>query len=68
MAAWPDEAPLFHLQLYGAGHVGRAMVQTAGTPCPVTVDWIDEREAEFPDRAQPAAHPAAVCGAGRGPR
>lgn len=47
LAAWPDEAPRFTLQLYGAGHVGRAIVLLlAGLPC--RVQWIDEREAEFP--------------------
>jgi xanthine dehydrogenase accessory factor len=45
--AWPAAAPRFHLQLYGAGHVGRAIVHLlAELPCQVT--WIDEREAEFP--------------------
>jgi xanthine dehydrogenase accessory factor len=40
-------APLFHLQLYGAGHVGRAIVRLLeGLSC--KVQWIDEREAEFP--------------------
>ncbi len=47
LAAWPDDAPLFHLQLYGAGHVGRAIARLLAT-LPVTVDWIDEREDEFP--------------------
>jgi len=52
LAAWPDEAPLFTLQLYGAGHVGRAIVQLlANLPC--AVDWIDEREAEFPAEPGP---------------
>jgi xanthine dehydrogenase accessory factor len=47
LAAWPDEAPLFRLQLYGAGHVGRAIAVLLQTlPCKVW--WIDEREAEFP--------------------
>ncbi len=47
LAAWPEAAPRFHLQLYGAGHVGRAIVQLlAGLPC--RVSWIDERESEFP--------------------
>jgi xanthine dehydrogenase accessory factor len=27
LARWPEEAPLFALQLYGAGHVGRAIVR-----------------------------------------
>jgi xanthine dehydrogenase accessory factor len=44
---WPESAPLFHLQLYGAGHVGRAIATLLAT-LDVSVDWIDEREAEFP--------------------
>ena len=55
--------PLFHLQLYGAGHVGRAIVQ-ALAPLPVHVTWIDEREDEFA-AAAPAvstqAHIQTVC-------
>lgn len=46
-AGWPDDAPRFFLQLYGAGHVGRAVVKLlAGLPCRVL--WVDERESEFP--------------------
>lgn len=56
LAAWPRPAPLFHLQLYGAGHVGRAIVQ-ALAPLPVRIDWIDEREDEF------ARHTAPIVGA-----
>lgn len=49
---WPGAAPRFTLQLYGAGHVGRAIVRLlAGIPC--RVQWIDERESEFPDQALP---------------
>ena len=47
LARWPSTAPLFHLQLYGAGHVGRA-IATLLTTLDINVDWIDEREAEFP--------------------
>jgi len=47
LARWPEPAPLFHLQLYGAGHVGRAIATLLAT-LDVDVDWIDEREAEFP--------------------
>lgn len=47
LAAWPAPAPLFHLQLYGAGHVGRAIATLLAT-LDVSVDWIDEREGEFP--------------------
>jgi xanthine dehydrogenase accessory factor len=43
---WPQPEPLFHLMLFGAGHVGRALVQ-ALAPLGCTVDWIDEREAQF---------------------
>jgi xanthine dehydrogenase accessory factor len=45
--AWPRSRPLFHLQLYGAGHVGRAIAR-ALAPLDVLIDWIDEREDEFP--------------------
>jgi xanthine dehydrogenase accessory factor len=58
-ATWPLDAPLFTLQLYGAGHVGRAIVQLlAGLPC--QVQWIDEREDEFPPGALPA-HIHKIC-------
>jgi xanthine dehydrogenase accessory factor len=47
LARWPETAPLFHLQLYGAGHVGRAIATLLAT-LDVQVDWVDEREHEFP--------------------
>ena len=47
LARWPLAAPLLHLQLYGAGHVGRAIATLLAT-LDVRVDWIDEREDEFP--------------------
>lgn len=47
LADWPAAAPRLHLQLYGAGHVGRAIARLLAT-LPVSVDWIDEREGEFP--------------------
>jgi xanthine dehydrogenase accessory factor len=49
LAAWPEPPPRFTLQLYGAGHVGRAIAR-ALAPLDVRVDWIDEREDEFPPR------------------
>jgi xanthine dehydrogenase accessory factor len=52
LAAWPDEPPLFTLQLYGAGHVGRAIVRLLAT-LPCQVQWIDERESEFPAEPGP---------------
>lgn len=51
-ARWPQPQPLFTLQLYGAGHVGRAIVRLLET-LPCTLQWIDERESEFP--AAPSA-------------
>jgi xanthine dehydrogenase accessory factor len=57
--AWGQPSPLFTLQLYGAGHVGRAIVRLlAGINC--RVQWIDERESEFPAEASPA-HIQRVC-------
>ncbi|MFD2450702.1 XdhC family protein [Ideonella paludis] len=47
LAAWASPPPRFRLQLYGAGHVGRAIVQACAT-LPCTVRWLDERDAEFP--------------------
>ena len=48
--ALPIPDPLFRLQLFGAGHVGRALVR-ALRPLPCHIDWIDEREQEFPPDA-----------------
>ena len=47
LARWPESTPLFHLQLHGAGHVGRA-IATALAALDVEVDWFDERDEEFP--------------------
>jgi xanthine dehydrogenase accessory factor len=59
VAAWPLSPPRFMLQLYGAGHVGRAVVKLlADIDC--RVQWIDEREVEFPPGPLPA-HIERVC-------
>jgi xanthine dehydrogenase accessory factor len=43
----PLRAPGFDIVLFGAGHVGRALVELlAHLPCRVT--WVDERKTEFP--------------------
>jgi xanthine dehydrogenase accessory factor len=60
LAAWPQRPALFHLQLYGAGHVGRAIVR-ALAPLPVRVDWIDEREGEFPTDTECPPQVHKVC-------
>jgi xanthine dehydrogenase accessory factor len=58
-AFWTPPAARFHLQLYGAGHVGRAIARLlAGVPC--QVQWVDERESEFPADVLPA-HIQRVC-------
>ncbi|MFD2367655.1 xanthine dehydrogenase accessory protein XdhC [Pseudoduganella sp. GCM10020061] len=48
------QAPRAHLVLFGAGHVGAALVR-ALAPLPCTVTWVDERDDLFP-----AAVPANV--------
>ncbi|MBY0557952.1 MAG: xanthine dehydrogenase accessory protein XdhC [Burkholderiaceae bacterium] len=40
-------APRAHLLLFGAGHVGAALIRLLGE-LPCTVSWIDEREEMFP--------------------
>lgn len=58
-AAWQETPPRFTLQLYGAGHVGRAIVKLlAGIPC--RVQWIDERDSEFPPGPLPP-HVEKLC-------
>lgn len=45
----PLEFSVWHIAVFGAGHVGKAIVEVCATlPCRIT--WIDEREAEFPER------------------
>lgn len=39
--------PQFHIVLFGAGHVGRALVNIL-SPLPCTIIWADERQNEFP--------------------
>ena len=60
LQTWPATQPRFFLQLYGAGHVGRAIVKLlAGIDC--QVQWIDEREDEFPKENDLPAHIEKVC-------
>ncbi len=47
LARWPSASAPIDVQLYGAGHVGRA-IATQLAALDASVDWIDEREAEFP--------------------
>ncbi|MYN16138.1 xanthine dehydrogenase accessory protein XdhC [Rugamonas sp. FT107W] len=48
----PCLAPRAHLLLFGAGHVGAAIVRMLGE-LPCTVTWIDEREDMFPPTIPP---------------
>lgn len=44
----PIQPPAFHIALFGAGHVGKALVKLLGDlPCRVT--WIDPRGTIFPE-------------------
>jgi xanthine dehydrogenase accessory factor len=44
----PIQQPSFHIALFGAGHVGKALVKLLGdVPCRVT--WIDPRDNIFPE-------------------
>ncbi len=45
----PINGALFHLTLFGAGHVGKAVVHTL-SQLPCTITWIDERADMFPER------------------
>lgn len=59
LLAWTPVQPRFDLQLYGAGHVGRAVVSLlANLPC--RVQWMDERDDAFPDWPLPP-HIDKVC-------
>ncbi|MEO7246157.1 MAG: xanthine dehydrogenase accessory protein XdhC [Rubrivivax sp.] len=61
LADWPTPEPCFFLQLYGAGHVGRAIVRAlADIEC--RVRWVDERADAFPPGAvqRSGAHPGSV--------
>jgi xanthine dehydrogenase accessory factor len=59
LRGWIGEAPRFHLQLYGAGHVGRATARLLAT-LNVHVDWIDERESEFPPALREGSWPGHI--------
>ena len=48
VAGWPRTEPLLHLQLHGAGHVGRAIATLLAT-LDVAVDWFDQRDDGFAD-------------------
>lgn len=55
----PVRAGDFHVVLFGAGHVGAALVRVLA-PLPCTIAWIDSREDQFP-RDLPANVTAVIC-------
>lgn len=59
LAAWALPPERFFLQLFGAGHVGRAIVRLL-EQIHCRVQWIDEREQEFPPEPS-AAHIERIC-------
>ncbi|MEX8520862.1 MAG: xanthine dehydrogenase accessory protein XdhC [Leptothrix sp. (in: b-proteobacteria)] len=59
LACWALPPPRFFLQLHGAGHVGRAIIELLGR-IHCRVQWIDERDSEFPPELLPP-HIERVC-------
>lgn len=53
VAQWGRRPARFRLNLFGAGHVGRALVQVLGQ-LPCEVRWVDSREQAFPPGPWPA--------------
>ncbi|WP_042327907.1 xanthine dehydrogenase accessory protein XdhC [Paraburkholderia ginsengisoli] len=48
-SAVPTQRPVpMHIVLFGAGHVGHALVRLLGS-LPCVVQWVDERDELFPD-------------------
>ena len=47
----PRPAPM-HIVLFGAGHVGHALIKLLGS-LPCVVQWVDERDELFPDETPP---------------
>ncbi|RZS53123.1 xanthine dehydrogenase accessory protein XdhC [Sphaerotilus mobilis] len=61
LAGWSLSPPRLHLQLHGAGHVGRAIVRLLAD-LNVSVQWVDTRESEFPPlQAHETAHIERLC-------
>lgn len=52
LADWPPPPALFHLCLYGAGHVGWAVARLL-IDLDARLDWIDTREDALPDPTHP---------------
>ncbi|HEY2025052.1 MAG TPA: xanthine dehydrogenase accessory protein XdhC [Paraburkholderia sp.] len=48
----PSRPAPMHIVLFGAGHVGHALVKLLGS-LPCVVQWVDERDELFPDETPP---------------
>lgn len=55
----------FHVVLFGAGHVGAALVDVLRT-LSCTIRWVDERDAQFP-KLDPARYPSLTIDANDAP-
>ena len=51
----PVYQPRLRLFLFGAGHVGKALVNVL-EPLPFDITWVDSREYEFPDHIPASIH------------
>ena len=58
--AWPAEPPRFQLQLYGAGHVGRAIVGLLAGVTPVTTLFGDSLRATLEERYRIGEAPSGI--------
>jgi xanthine dehydrogenase accessory factor len=60
---WPDEPARLRVAVFGAGHVGQALVRLLAT-LPCQIDWIDERENPVADST--ASRPTSGADGGMG--
>lgn len=42
---------MMHVVVFGAGHVGHALIEVLGT-LPCVVQWVDARDERFPTRSR----------------
>lgn len=53
----PVARPSRHVWIYGAGHVGRAIVHILGALGGVGITWVDDSKGRFPDSVPESASP-----------
>lgn len=59
MLEHPEPAPGLHVVLFGAGHVGRALVHVLA-PLSWSIDWVETRDDQFPAGLPANVEPAAT--------